>query len=106
MAQSWAEWSDGCTEEDIIAMQKKSSKSFWKWLAISLIPLVGFFTIGFAIFCYNTHAYVKSRGNSNGNNLVRFILMIWGLIIIPIIEVNVLAKNVKSGNKILGFDKL
>lgn len=106
MAQSWEEWSDGCTEEDIIAMKKASSKNFWKWLAISLIPVIGFFTIGFALFCYNTNVYVKSRGRSNGSNLLRLIFLIWGLFLIAIIEVNVLAKSVKAGNKILGFDKL
>lgn len=104
--QAFAEWCGGATESEIAQMEASSRKSFWKWFLISLIPLVGFLTVGVAAFCYNTHSFIKTRGHSDGSNLVRFIFLLWGGIIIPIIEVQLLSKSDKTGYKVLGFDKI
>lgn len=104
--QAFAEWCNGATEQEIAQMREASKKSFHKWLLISLIPLVGGFFIGIALFCYNTYSFIKTRGRSNGSNLLRLFFILWGAIIIPIIEVQLLAHSEKLGYKILGFDKI
>lgn len=105
--EDFIEWMGGpdTTEAEVEALEKKTRKAFWKWLLISLIPVVGQFTIGLAIFCYNNLGYIESRGRNNGNDFIRFIMMCWGLFIIPIIEVQVLAKADKLGNSVLGWNK-
>lgn len=104
--EEFIEWVGGpeTTEAEVEELEKRTRKSFWKWLLISLIPLVGQFTIGLAIFCYNNLAYIESRGRNNGNGLFRLVLMLWGLIIIPIIEVQVLSRADKLGNSVLGWN--
>ncbi len=97
------EWCDGASDEDLDAMAKATSKKFWIWFLISLIPVVNFVTMGFAIFCYNNLSYIKSRGRSNGSNLLRFILMLYALYIPPIIVVNICSKNDKLGSSVLGW---
>lgn len=99
------EGSETATEEYVEELEKKTSKSFWKWLLISLIPGVSFFTMGFAVFCYNNLSYIKSRGRNTGNNIVRLVMLLYGLLFIPLLEVNICSKNDKLGNKILGWDK-
>ena len=73
------------------------------WLLISLIPVVGQFTIGLAIFCYNNYSLLKSRGRTTGSNNLRLLMMLWGLIILPIIVVQACAKIEALGNKVLGW---
>lgn len=102
--QSFSQWAGDATEEDLAEMKKLATKKFWIWLAISLIPIVNWVTMGNAIFCYNTVSYIKSRGRSNGSNLLRFILMLYALIIPPIIIVNVLSRSQKMGEKVLGWN--
>lgn len=101
--QSFSQWAGGATEEDLAEMQRLATKKFWIWLAISLIPIVNWVTMGNAIFCYNTLSYIKSRGRSNGIGLLRLILMIYAFIIPPIIVVQLLSKSQKLGEKILGW---
>lgn len=103
---TFAEWAGDATELEISQMKEAANKSFWKWLAISLIPIVNIFTIGIAIFCYNTSSFIKTRGRTNGSNILRFILMCWGGIIPPIIVVQLLAHSDSLGNKVLGFNKI
>ena len=97
------EWTGGASEQEVREMTAKVKKSFWKWLLISLIPFVGQITIGFAIFCYNNYSLLKSRGQTTGNNNLRLLMMLWGLIIFPIIVVQACAKIESLGNKILGW---
>ena len=103
--EEFIEWVGGpdTTEAEVEALEKTTRKSFWKWILISLIPMVGFFTIGCAIFCYNNLEYIRTRGRNNGNNFIRFLLMHWGLIIIPIIEVGIFSKFDKLGASVLGW---
>ncbi len=98
------EWCEGAPEEQIESFVKTTRKNYYKWLLISLIPLVSFFTVGKAIFCYNNLSYLKSRGNSNGSNLWRFILLVWGLFIIPIAQVKAYSNNSGKGAKVLGWE--
>jgi uncharacterized membrane protein len=97
------EWTGGASEQEVREMTAQVKKSFWKWLLISLIPLIGQVTIGCAIFCYNNYSVLKSRGRSMGNNLVRLVMMLWGFFIIPIIVVQACAKIESLGNKVLGW---
>ena len=101
--QSFSQWAGDATEEDLAEMQRLATKKFWIWLAISIIPIVNWVTMGNAIFCYNTLSYIKSRGRSNGIGLLRLILMIYAFIIPPIIVVQLLSKSQKLGEKILGW---
>lgn len=105
--EEFIDWVGGpdTTEAEVEELEKKTRKAFWKWLLISLIPVIGQFTIGLAIFCYNNLGYIESRGRNNGNNILRFIMMCWGLIIIPIVEVFVLSKADKLGSLVLGWNK-
>lgn len=100
------DWCDGASDEELDVLESRARKSFWKWILISLIPFVGIVTIGFAVFCYNNLSYIKSRGRSQGNGLVRLILLLWGLLIIPLIVVNICAKADSFGNKILGWNDI
>lgn len=105
--EDFIEWVGGpdTTEADVEDLEKKTRKAFWKWFLISLIPVIGQFTIGLAVFCYNNLGYIESRGRNNGNDLFRGIMILWGLILIPIIEVQILAKADKLGNSVLGWNK-
>ena len=100
---TFEEWTGGASEEEVEALTAATKKRYYFWLLISLIPFIGQFTIGFAIFCYNNYALLKSRGNDAGNNTWRLIMMLWGLFIIPIIEVQACARIEKLGNKVLGW---
>lgn len=104
--QKFAEWCGDATESEIAQHKEAAKKSYHKWLLLSLIPFVGQFTVGIAIFCYNTYTFINTRGRSEGSNLWRFILLCWGGILMPLIEVQLLAKSDKMGNKVLGFDKI
>ena len=97
------EGSETATEEMVEALEKVTRKSFWKWILISLIPGISIITMGFAIFCYNNLSYIKTRGRSQGNVLVRWIMLLWGFIIIPILEVKLCTKWSGFANKILGW---
>lgn len=97
------EWTGGASEEEIAALKKVTEKKFKFWLLISLIPVLNWITMGFAIFCYNNLSIIKSRGRSNGNDLFRLILMIYALFIPPIFIVNLCAKFEKLGTKVLGW---
>ena len=82
---------------------EQTKKSYIKWLIISIIPVVNFVTMGFAIFCYNNLCYLKSGGKSRGNNAWRFILMVWALYIPPQIVIKICSSNEKFSKKILGW---
>lgn len=97
------EWTGGASEQEVREMTAHVKKRYHFWLLISLIPIIGQFTIGLAIFCYNNYALLKSRGRSDGNGLWRLIMLVWGLFIIPIIEVQACARISALGNKVLGF---
>ena len=100
---TFEEWTGGASDQEVREMIAQVRKSFWKWLLISLIPVVGQFTIGCAVFCYNNLSFLKSRGRSMGNNLVRLVMMLWGFLILPIIVVQACAKIESLGNKVLGW---
>ena len=100
---TFEEWTGGMSEQEVVELTAKTKKRYFFWLLISLIPLVGQFTIGFAIFCYNNYAYLNSRGRSDGNGLWRLIMLIWGVFIIPIIEVQACSRIESLGNKVLGW---
>ena len=100
---TFEEWTGGASEEEVKALTAHTKKRYFLWLLISLIPFIGQFTIGCAIFCYNNYALLKSRGEDAGNNLWRLIMMLWGLFILPIIVVQACARIEKLGNKVLGW---
>ena len=97
------EWIETVSDEERRALMAKTRKRFWIFLLISLIPYVNFFTMGFAVFCYNNLNFLKTRGRSTGNNGVRALMMIYGFIIPPIIVVTLCNKIEKLGAKILGW---
>ena len=100
---TFEEWTGGASEQEVRELTKKTQKRFFFWLLISIIPVLGQFTIGFAIFCYNNYSLLKSRGQTTGNNNLRLLMMLWGLIILPIIVVQACAKIESLGNKVLGW---
>ena len=83
-----------------------AEKNFKKWLLISIIPIVNFVTMGFAIFCYNNLCYLKSNGKSRGNGFLRFLMMLYALYIPPVIVVRICCSNEKLQKKILGWENL
>ncbi len=97
------EGSETATEETVEALEQITRKSFWKWFLISLIPGISVFTIGFAIFCYNNLSYIKTRGRSQGSVLFRWLMLLWGFLIIPLLEVRICTKSQGFANKILGW---
>lgn len=101
------DWCGGASEEEVKELIKVTRKKFFMWLLISLIPGVSIFTMGFAIFCYNNLKILEARdlNGTNGlfTNLFRLIMLIYGLFIIPIIEVQLCAKIDSLGTKILGW---
>lgn len=82
---------------------EQTQKSFTKWLLISLIPIVNWVTMGFAVFCYNNLCYLKSGGKSTGSKALRFIMMLWAFYLPPQIVIKIVSKNEKSSKKILGW---
>ena len=104
--EEFEEWTGGASESELEEMYEAANKRYWILLLISLIPLVNWITMGLCIFCYNNKSLIKSRGQSNGNNLWRLILMIYGFIIFPIIVVQLCAHINSLGLKVLGWDKL
>ena len=97
------EWIETVSDEERRALIAKTKKRFWIFLLISLIPYVNFFTMGFAVFCYNNLNFLKTCGRSTGNNGVRALMMLYGFIIPPIIVVTLCSKIEKLGAKILGW---
>ena len=57
--------------------------------------------MGCALYCYNNLCYLKSRGRYEGNNIFRFILMVYAYIIPPIIIVQLAARINSLGDRIL-----
>ncbi len=102
--KSFEEWTGGASEQEIQDMIATVNSRFWIFLLISLIPFVNFITMGCAIFCYNNLSLLKSRGRSQGNNGVRFILMLYALIIPPIIVVKLCAYIKSIGAAVLGLE--
>lgn len=100
------EWSDYATDEELAVLQKAAKKSMFKWMLLSLIPILNVFLIGCAIFAYNNYNFIKTRGRSMGNDIFRGIMLIWGLLIIPLIVLKILSKANKLGDKVLGWDKI
>lgn len=103
---TFEEWTGGATEAQIKKMKESASKRYWILLLISLIPFVNIFTMGFCIFCYNNLSMIKTRGRSNGSDIWRFILIVYGLIIFPIIIVQLCAHIDSLALKVLGWDKI
>ena len=97
------EWIETVSDEERRALIAKTKKRFWIFLLISLIPYVNFFTMGFAIFCYNNLNFLKTRGRSTGSNGVRFLLMLYAFILPPLIGFTLCNKIEKLGTKILGW---
>ena len=100
------EWSDYATDEELQVLQDAAKKQMWKWLLLSLIPILNFFLIGCAIFAFNNYHFIKSRGRTMGSDFLRFIMLLWGLFIIPILVMKILSKFDKLGDKVLGWDKV
>lgn len=100
---SFNEWTGGANEQELKVMTSKLRKRFWLFLVLSLIPILNVFLMGCTVFCYNNLSYLKSRGRKMGSNLLRFFMLLYGLIIIPLIMVNIFAKSDKLGDKILGW---
>ena len=100
------EWSDYATDEELEVLQDAARKKMWKWILLSLIPILNIFLIGCAIFAYNNYHFIKSRGESMGNDTVRGIMLLWGLFLIPLIVLKILSKWNKLGDKVLGWDKI
>ncbi|MBQ8374367.1 MAG: hypothetical protein IJX98_02190 [Clostridia bacterium] len=101
--QEFDEWCDGASEEEVEAMIAATSKKFKTFLLISLIPIVNWVTMGCAIFCYNNLSFMKTRGKSNGNGLVRLVMMLYAFFIPPILVVQLCSKIEKLGQKVLGW---
>ena len=60
--------------------------------------------MGLCIFCYNNKSLLKTRGASNGSNLWRFILLVYGFIIFLFIVVQLCAHINSLGLKVLGWN--
>lgn len=104
--EKFEKWCCENTIDEIEILTNISKKQSIKWLVLSLIPIVNLFTIGKLIFCYNNIYYMKSRGNNTGNNFFRWLLLFWGLIIIPLLEINYLERHKEKAIKILGWEKI
>lgn len=102
---SFEEWSGGASFTELQELKAKATKKLIVFLLLSLIPFVNFVTVGCAIFCYNNISYINSRGADNGNNLIRFILLLYGFFIPPIIVVQVCTHNDALGAKVLGWNE-
>lgn len=100
---SMEEWVQELPDSERRELMAKAKKRFWMFCLIGLIPYVSFVMMGFAIYCYNTYNYLKTRGRNTGRNEIRLLLLLWGMFLLPIIIVNVCSKNEKLGDKILGW---
>lgn len=103
---TFQEWTGNATEAELKQMKDIVKKRYHLLLLISLIPLINVFTMGFCIFCYNNLNLLKTRGASMGSDLWRGILTIYGLLIFPILEVQLCAHVNSVGLKVLGWDKI
>lgn len=101
--KEFEEWTGGASESEIVEMEKIVKKRFWIFLVLGIIPPLNFIFMGFAVFCYNNLSYIRSRGRNQGSDGLRFLMMLWGLIIIPVIEVQLCSKIEKLGTAILGI---
>ena len=101
--QEFIEWTDAADDEELEVMTELCRKSFIKWLLISFIPVASIFTAGVALFCYNNLCYLKSKGHYTGNVFIKILFYLWGLIIVPLIEMSVFTQNERLGNQILGW---
>ena len=101
--QEFIEWTDGADEEELEVMTYLAKRSFWKWFFISLVPFVNIFTAGIALFCYNNLCYLKSNGHYTGHMFIRFLFLLWGLFVVPLIEISIFTQNERLGNHILGW---
>lgn len=100
---SFSEWTGGASEEEVKTMIKKVRIRFYIFLVLGLIPVLNFIFMGLAIFCYNNLSILKSRGRSNGSDFLRGLMILYGFIIFPIIEVQILSKVNKLGSLVLGI---
>ena len=103
---TFQEWTGHATEAELRQMEEVVSKRYYLLLLISLIPLLNMFTMGFCVFCYNNLSMLRTRGESMGSDLWRGILIIYGLLIFPFLEVQLCAHVNSLGNKVLGWDKI
>lgn len=114
------EWCGGASEEEVKKMAWKQRglillyMALWfvslivllaiggtteSWgLAVGVYAVLGGYFMGCMIFCYNNLCILQSRGNKNGSDAARGILMLAGLLIVPIIVVRVAAKNAGFGH--------
>lgn len=100
---SFSEWTEGASEEEVKAMIKKVRVRFYIFLLLGLIPFLNFVFMGLAVFCYNNLSVLKSRGRSDGSNLLRLLMILYGFIIFPIIEVQILSRIKKLSSLVLGI---
>ena len=101
--QEFVEWTDGASDEELEMMEKITTKEMWKWILVSIVPFVNIFTVGIAMFCYNNLCYLKSRGHKVGNRWIMALMLVWGLFLVPLIEINIFQRNELLGNHILGW---
>lgn len=99
----FSEWTGGASEQELKVMTRKLRIRFWVFLGLSLIPFLNILLMGCTIFCYNNLVYLKSRGRRLGSNLLRFLMLLYGVIIVPLIMVRAFVKFDKLGSKILGW---
>lgn len=99
----FSQWTGGANEQELRAMTTKLRIRFWVFLALSLIPGLNVLLMGCTIFSYNNLVYLKSRGRRTGSNLLRFLMLLYGFIIVPLIMVRVFVRFDKLGSKILGW---
>lgn len=95
-------WSGGATESELNQMEKTVKKRFWIFFLLGIIPPLNFLFMGLAVFCYNNLSYIRSRGRNQGSDGLRFLMLLWGVLIIPVIEVQLCSKAEKLGTLICG----
>lgn len=96
-------WTGGANEQEIRVMTTKLRIRFWLFLGLSLIPFLNVLLMGCTIFCYNNLVYLKSRGRRTGSDILRFLMMLYGFIIVPLIMVKVFTKFDKLGRIVVGW---
>ena len=101
-------WKGDATDQEVFKMLEKAKKAFRKYFLLTFVPIISFFAIGRALFCYNTYIFIKTKGRGKGSTLVRcwLGLSIIGNFFIPLIFAKMLANNEARGRKVLGFDKI
>ena len=92
------------SEEELQATIARVKKRFKLFGLLSLIPGLNIFLMGCTIFCYNNLSILKSRGAKNGSNFLRFLMLLWGFIIIPLIEIQLFAHITSLGAKVIDLD--